>query len=138
MAATAVTAAAAQIVPAAVQPAALAQSSPAPLAASSSAAPANPIKASVEMLAAFGNSPDTKRVFNDPAHPIGTPQDPFEKNKIYEQLKSRVAKAHGYKVQSTSTPPSYPDQRETSLCGPATFFLCVVDGSPRPVHESHH
>lgn len=130
MAATAITATSAQVSPAATQPTALA-SSPASLVVPTSAvAPANPIKASVEILAAFGNSTDTKRVFNDPVHPIGTPQDPFEKNKIYEQLKSRVAKAHGYTVQSTSTPPSYPDQRETSLCGPATFFYALLMDRP--------
>jgi hypothetical protein len=29
------------------------------------------------------------------ANSIGTPQDPFEKNKVYEQLKSRVARRSG-------------------------------------------
>ncbi|KOY03344.1 hypothetical protein AM274_07840 [Pseudomonas nunensis] len=61
---------------------------------------------------------------------MGTPQDPFEKNKIYEQLKSRVAKAHGYTVQSTSNPSSYPNQLETSLCGPATFFYALLMDRP--------
>ena len=129
MAATALAAGAAYAATAGAQPAALAAAAPAPIAAAV-AAPADRIQATVEILAAFDNSTEKKRVFNDPAHPLGTPEDPFEKDKIYYQLKSRVARAHGHQASSPLNPPALPDQSTTSLCGPATFFYALLMDRP--------
>lgn len=130
MAATAVAAGVAAAT-ATAEPSALAAVSAAPLAASSPA-PADPIQATVKILAAFYERPVEKRVFNDPAHPIDTPQDPFEKNKVYYQLKSRVALAHGHPQPKSPmpAPPTFPNQLTTSLCGPATFFYALLMDRP--------
>lgn len=45
--------------------------------------------------------------------------DPFSKDKIEAQLKQRLNYT------------SYPNQNQTSLCGPAAFFYCLQKSSPQ-------
>ncbi|VXB55058.1 Zn-binding Pro-Ala-Ala-Arg (PAAR) domain-containing protein, incolved in TypeVI secretion [Pseudomonas sp. 8AS] len=71
-----------------------------------------------------------ERVFNDRDYPMGSPGDPFEKQQIIEQLRVRVARAHGRSTTSQIRLPAYPDQDRTSLCGPAAFFYALLMDRP--------
>jgi len=86
----------------------------------------DPVSAATVILDSFQNQQTTARVFNDPANPIGTASDPFEKSKIADQLRARVAKAHGQQPTSQSRIAAYPNQQDTSLCGPAVFFYALL------------
>lgn len=88
------------------------------------------LEAASTILDNFQNAPMVGRVFNDSTHPLGTPGDPFEKEKILEQLRVRVARAHGQTVASTMRVPSFPHQDEASLCGPAAFFYALLMDRP--------
>lgn len=90
----------------------------------------DPLSAATVILDSFQNQQTTARVFNDPANPIGTASDPFEKSKIADQLRARVAKAHGQQPTSQSRIPAYPNQQDTSLCGPAAFFYALLMDRP--------
>ncbi len=70
------------------------------------------------------------RVFNDRDHPMGTASDPFEKSKVVEQLRVRVARSHGQYVSTQERVTPYPNQQETSLCGPAVFFYALLMDRP--------
>lgn len=59
------------------------------------------------------------RPFVVPQHPVGDPKDPFAKDKIKTQLQQRLNYT------------SYPNQEQTSLCGPAAFFYCLQKSSPK-------
>ncbi len=123
-------------------PLATSRSTPAPAAALAShfvapaqtpppaKAPADPLSAATAILDSFQNQQTTARVFNDPANPIGTAADPFEKGKIADQLRTRVAKAHGQQPTSQSRIAAYPNQQDTSLCGPAAFFYALLMDRP--------
>lgn len=58
------------------------------------------------------------RPFISKEYPIGTQQDPFEKNKIEAEINDRY-----YRL-------SYPYQASTSVCGPAAFFYCLQMDRP--------
>lgn len=88
------------------------------------------LEATSTILNNFQNAPNTDRVFNDIAHPMGTPGDPFEKAKVLEQLRIRVARAHGQNLASTMRVSSFPHQDEASLCGPAAFFYALLMDRP--------
>lgn len=90
----------------------------------------DPVSAATVILDSFQNQQTTARVFNDPANPIGTASDPFEKSKIADQLRARVAKAHGQQPTSQSRIAAYPNQQDTSLCGPAAFFYALLMDRP--------
>ncbi|RIA22546.1 putative Zn-binding protein involved in type VI secretion [Ectopseudomonas oleovorans] len=94
------------------------------------AAPADPLSTATTILENFKNRQTPDRIFNDPANPIGTPFDPFEKSKIIGQLQARLAKAHGQQPSSASRVSAYPNQQETSLCGPAAFFYALLMDRP--------
>lgn len=94
------------------------------------AAVSNPLVAAAKILDDFQAAPIKERVFNDPANPIGTPRDPFEKSKIHEQIEARLAKAQGGSLKRFHPISAYPDQKETSLCGPATFFYALLMDRP--------
>ncbi len=94
------------------------------------AAVSNPLVAAAKILDDFQAAPIKERVFNDPAHPMGTPRDPFEKSKIHEQIEARLAKAQGGSLKRFHPISAYPDQKETSLCGPATFFYALLMDRP--------
>ncbi|SFP65239.1 Zn-binding Pro-Ala-Ala-Arg (PAAR) domain-containing protein, incolved in TypeVI secretion [Geopseudomonas sagittaria] len=94
------------------------------------ALPPDPLTAAAQILSDFQNRQSAVRVFNDPANPMGTPTDPFEKSKIIEQLKVRVARAHGQNMTSSTFVPTYPHQSDTSLCGPAAFFYALLMDRP--------
>ena len=70
------------------------------------------------------------RVFNDLDHPMGTASDPFEKSKVIEQLRVRVARSQGQYVSTQERVTPYPNQQETSLCGPAVFFYALLIDRP--------
>lgn len=93
-------------------------------------APADPLNAAKVILENFDKKQTTNRVFNDPQNPIGTPSDPFEKSKIVAQLRARVAKAHGQQAPSPNRVSAFPNQQETSLCGPAAFFYALLMDRP--------
>ncbi|EKK5245920.1 hypothetical protein ACI00O_001419 [Cronobacter sakazakii] len=59
-----------------------------------------------------------ERAFIAKEYPVGSPDDPFDKVKIEKQLESRLK----YN--------SYPNQGDTSLCGPASFFYCLLLDRP--------
>lgn len=59
-----------------------------------------------------------ERPFIAKEYPIGTSQDPFEKNKIESQIDDRF---YHY---------SYPYQAGASVCGPAAFFYCLQKDRP--------
>lgn len=68
-----------------------------------------------------------RRMFIDPQFPIGDPLDPFEKNRIERQLKSRL--------QYLPSKPDYmrygyPDQGDSSLCGPAVILYSLLIDCP--------
>ncbi|PNF79527.1 hypothetical protein CXK92_16950 [Stutzerimonas stutzeri] len=69
-------------------------------------------------------------MFNDRGYPKGGPGDPFEKQQILDQLRLRVARAHGRQTNSQMRLPVYPDQDRTSLCGPAVFFYALLMDRP--------
>ena len=58
------------------------------------------------------------RVFEAKEHPAGDPLDPFSKEKIETALKFRLAQWN------------YPAQGDSSLCGPAAFFYCLLMDRP--------
>lgn len=88
------------------------------------------VAAAEKILDDFECSIASDRVFNDPEHPMGTANDPFEKSKIIEQLRVRVARAHGQNMPSSMFVPIYPHQSDTSLCGPAAFFYALLMDRP--------
>ncbi|MBD9426388.1 PAAR domain-containing protein [Pseudomonas sp. PDM15] len=96
----------------------------------SGAATQSPLDAASKILSDFQKASNTDRVFNDVAHPMGTPADPFEKEKVLEQLRVRVARAHGQNLASTMRVSSFPQQDEASLCGPAAFFYALLMDRP--------
>nr|WP_250368581.1 hypothetical protein [Klebsiella pneumoniae] len=59
-----------------------------------------------------------KRAFIAKEYPVGSPDDPFDKNKIEHQILSRMNRS------------SFPNQGRTSLCGPASFFYCLQMDRP--------
>ncbi|MBB3303954.1 MULTISPECIES: hypothetical protein [unclassified Enterobacter] len=59
-----------------------------------------------------------ERSFIAKEYPINGPDDPFEKRKIETEILSRLNRR------------SYPNQGETSLCGPAAFFYCLQIDRP--------
>ncbi|MDF7681122.1 hypothetical protein PT300_11215 [Enterobacteriaceae bacterium ESL0689] len=59
-----------------------------------------------------------ERPFIAKEYPIGTPQDPFEKNKIESDINDRFYHQ------------SYPYQASASVCGPAAFFYCLQKDRP--------
>ncbi|MBM7354604.1 hypothetical protein [Lelliottia amnigena] len=59
-----------------------------------------------------------ERAFIAKEYPIGSPDDPFDKKKIESQVSSRINHS------------SYPNQGDTSLCGPASFFYCLLMDRP--------
>lgn len=59
-----------------------------------------------------------ERAFEDQAYKKGTPQDPFSKQRIEQQIQNRLA---GY---------NFPNQAFTSLCGAAAFFYCLLKNQP--------
>lgn len=59
------------------------------------------------------NQTITKRPFVAEEHGICDPKDPFAKAVIDKQLADRLARK------------TFPNQRQTSLCGPAAFFYCL-------------
>lgn len=67
------------------------------------------------------------RVFIDPQFPVGDPNDPFEKSKIERQLNRRLA--HLSSAQDWMFY-IYPDQGESSLCGPAVFLYALLKDRP--------
>ena len=61
---------------------------------------------------------------------MGTASDPFEKSKVIEQLRVRVAKSQGQYIATKERITPYPNQQETSLCGPAVFFYALLVDRP--------
>lgn len=59
-----------------------------------------------------------ERPFIAKEYPIGTPQDPFEKNKIESDINKRFYHQ------------SFPFQASASVCGPAAFFYCLQKDRP--------
>ncbi|WP_404680020.1 hypothetical protein [Raoultella terrigena] len=59
-----------------------------------------------------------ERAFIAKEYPIGSEDDPFDKKKIESQLTSRIKHSN------------YPNQGGTSLCGPASFFYCLLMDRP--------
>ncbi|NYS28399.1 hypothetical protein [Pantoea sp. WMus005] len=59
-----------------------------------------------------------ERSFIAKEYPIGSPDNPFDRRKIENQIASRMNHS------------SYPDQGRTSLCGPASFFYCLQMDRP--------
>ncbi|WP_330986312.1 MULTISPECIES: hypothetical protein, partial [Enterobacterales] len=59
-----------------------------------------------------------ERPFISKEYPIGTPQDPFEKSKIEDEIEDRFNRF------------SYPNQVGASVCGPAAFFYCLLKDRP--------
>ncbi|EMN5862003.1 hypothetical protein RJ495_002587 [Pluralibacter gergoviae] len=59
-----------------------------------------------------------ERAFIAKQYPVGDPLDPFEKSKIDAQIASRMNYS------------SYPDQGDTSLCGPASLFFSLQKDRP--------
>jgi len=125
-------AATAALVPAAAPQAAALAGAPAvaALAPTIPVVVADPRAAAAKILDDFQAAPMKERIFNDQAHPMGTPQDPFEKSKIHEQIEARLAKAQGGSLKRFHPISPYPDQKDTSLCGPATFFYALLMDRP--------
>lgn len=88
------------------------------------------IAAAKKTLDDFECSITSDRVFNDPEHPMGTASDPFEKSKIIEQLRVRLARSQGQYVSTQERITPQPNQQETSLCGPAAFFYALLKDRP--------
>lgn len=61
---------------------------------------------------------------------MGTASDPFEKSKVIEQLRVRVARSQGQRVSTKERITPWPNQQETSLCGPAVFFYALLMDRP--------
>ncbi|MCC4107515.1 hypothetical protein [Serratia ureilytica] len=59
-----------------------------------------------------------ERPFIAKEYPIGTPHDPFEKNKVDSDINDRFYHQ------------SYPSQASASVCGPAAFFYCLQKDRP--------
>lgn len=59
-----------------------------------------------------------ERPFIAKEYPIGSPQDPFERNKIEADIQDRFSNL------------SYPSQSGASVCGPAAFFYCLQKDRP--------
>ncbi|EGF4597511.1 hypothetical protein ICE59_001916 [Salmonella enterica subsp. enterica serovar Agama] len=59
-----------------------------------------------------------ERPFIAKEYPIGNPQDPFEKTRIYRDIEDRFYRR------------SFPNQNQTSVCGPAAFFYCLQKDRP--------
>lgn len=59
-----------------------------------------------------------ERPFIAQQYPIGSPQDPFEKTLIEQQINRRLNQV------------DYPNQFNASLCGPAAFFYCLQKDRP--------
>lgn len=59
-----------------------------------------------------------ERPFIAQEYPIGSPQDPFEKGIIEQQIKYRFNLV------------DYPNQISASVCGPAAFFYCLQKDRP--------
>ena len=59
-----------------------------------------------------------ERAFIAKEHPVGSPDDLFDRSKFNSQVLSRMNNS------------SYPDQGRTSLCGPASFFYCLQMDRP--------
>ncbi|EAA3679417.1 hypothetical protein P3M90_000775 [Salmonella enterica] len=59
-----------------------------------------------------------ERPFIAKKYPIGTPQDPFEKNNTQIDIQERFYHR------------SYPNQNSASVCGPAAFFYCLQMDRP--------
>lgn len=59
-----------------------------------------------------------ERAFIAKEYPIGSADDPFDKKRIEQQIVSRMSHS------------SYPNQAGTSLCGPASFFYCLLMDRP--------
>jgi len=78
---------------------------------------------------------NNKRWFYDKKKPIGDIADPFEVERICHEINSRISTMKykdnnllvNGKIFEQST---YPDQRGTSLCGPAAFWYCVLKDNP--------
>ncbi|AGB77985.1 hypothetical protein D782_1999 [Enterobacteriaceae bacterium strain FGI 57] len=68
-----------------------------------------------------------RRVFVDSQFPVGHILDPFEKSKIERQLKARLSNMLSPN-DYMNTP--YPDQKQSSLCGPATFLYALLKDNP--------
>lgn len=62
------------------------------------AATTDRVAAAKQILDTFECSASQDRVFNDRVHPMGTASDPFEKNKVIEQLRVRLAKSQGQHI----------------------------------------
>lgn len=107
---------------------------PQPAALNNSAVPSLPatgrVVAATQILDEFECTIGKERVFHDRKHPMGSPGDPFEKQKIIEQLRVRIARAHGKPNTSSLRLPAFPDQDRTSLCGPAAFFYALLMDRP--------
>lgn len=88
------------------------------------------VAAAKQILDTFECSTSQSRVFNDRAHPMGTANDPFEKSKVIEQLRVRLAKSQGQHIATKERITPYPNQQETSLCGPAVFFYALLVDRP--------
>ncbi len=59
-----------------------------------------------------------ERPFIAKEYPIGSPQDPFEKNKVAQQINNRLNLI------------DFPYQNAASVCGPAAFFYCLQKDRP--------
>ncbi|MGB7799558.1 hypothetical protein [Buttiauxella sp.] len=59
-----------------------------------------------------------ERPFIAKEYPIGSPQDPFKKSLIEQQINNRFNQV------------DYPNQFNASLCGPAAFFYCLQKDRP--------
>jgi uncharacterized Zn-binding protein involved in type VI secretion len=88
------------------------------------------VAAAKQIVDTFESSASQTRVFNDRAHPMGTASDPFEKGKVIEQLRVRVARSQGQYISTKERITPWPNQQETSLCGPAVFFYALLADRP--------
>jgi uncharacterized Zn-binding protein involved in type VI secretion len=88
------------------------------------------VAAAKEIVDTFECSASQSRAFNDRDHPMGTASDPFEKSKVIEQLRVRVARSQGQHVSTKERITPFPNQQETSLCGPAVFFYALLVDRP--------
>jgi hypothetical protein len=86
--------------------------------------------AAEKILDNFECSIANDRVFNDSEHPMGTASDPFEKSRVIEQLRVRLARSQGQYVSTQERITPQPNQQETSLCGPAAFFYALLKDRP--------
>lgn len=67
------------------------------------------------------------RIFIDTRFSVGDPLDPFEKSKIERQLNNRLKYLPSPQDYMFN---NYPDQNESSLCGPATFLYALLKDRP--------